>query len=207
MALDNLGQLQPHHIDVLTEIGNIGSGNAATALASMINSFVDIEIPTITLIDYQNVPELLGGEDISAIGIALDITGDINGMILHILRPDFASKLINTFYPVELNSLADLSEMDLSVISEMGNITSAAYVNALAGLTNMFINISAPTTHTGTIGQVLDTSATSIESLGHQVLFIDEKLKVGDSEINSNLILMLEVDSLKILFDHLGVEY
>lgn len=207
MSIESLEQLKPFHIDVLTEIGNIGSGNAATALASMMNTVVDIEIPTITLLDYERVADLLGGADASAIGISLDITDDLTGRILHILQPDFASKLVNTFYPTEIQSLEDISDMDISVISEMGNITSAAYVNALAGLTNLFINISPPTTLKGTIETILSTSSTSMKSLGQQVLFIDERLKIGESEIHSSLILMLEIDSLKVLFDKLGVEY
>lgn len=207
MALENLVQLNPQHIDVLTEVGNIGSGNAATALASMMNTFVDIEIPTITLVDYAQVSELLGGKDASAIGISLDISGDVTGMILHILQSDFASKLVNTFYPTDIHGLDDINEMDMSVISEMGNITSAAYVNALASLTSLFINISPPATQKDTIEHILDASASAMPDLGHQVLFIDEKLKIGDSELNSSLILMLEMDSLKILFDRLGVSY
>lgn len=207
MALENLGELQPFHIDVLREVGNIGSGNAATALATMMNTFVDIAIPTITLVDYDKVSDLLGGDNASAIGLSLDITGDINGMILHTLQPEFASKLVNTFYPSEINSLDDISEMDMSVISEMGNITSAAYVNALAGLTNLFINISPPVVHKGTIGNILNDSATSLPNVGKQVLFIDEQLKVEGTEINSSLILMLEIDSLKVFFDRLGVSY
>lgn len=207
MALESLGQLQPYHIDVLTEIGNIGSGNAATALASMMNTFVDIEIPTITLLDYEKVADLLGGVDASAIGISLDINEDLTGRILHILQPDFASKLVSTFYPTQIECLDDISDMDLSVISEMGNITSAAYVNALAGLTNLFINISPPTTLKGTIENILSVSSNSMQNIGHQVLFIDEKLKIDGSEINSSLILMLEIDSLKLLFNKLGVEY
>lgn len=207
MSLENLGELQPFHIDVLREVGNIGSGNAATALATMMNTFVDIAIPTITLIDYDKVSDLLGGNDTSAIGLSLDITGDINGMILHTLQPAFASKLVNTFYPSEINNLEDINEMDMSVISEMGNITSAAYVNALAGLTNLFINISPPTIHKGTIGDILKASSSVLTSLGKQVLFIDEQLKVEGTEINSSLILMLEMDSLKVFFDRLGVSY
>lgn len=207
MSFENLGQLQPYHIDVLREVGNIGSGNAATALASMLNTIVDIAIPTITLVDYDEVTALLGGGDLSAIGISLDISGDISGTILHVLHTDFANKLVNTFYPAELRTLEDISDMDLSVVSEMGNITSAAYVNALAKLTRLFINISPPNTMKDTIKNILDTSASTLSELGHQVLFIDEKLLVGDSEINSSLILMLEIDSLKKLFDHLGVSY
>lgn len=200
-------QLQPMHFDVLREIGNIGSGNAATALASLMGTSVAIEVPVITLVNYQEIPQLLGGEDASVICIFLELSGDLSGMILHVLKPDFASKLVNTFYPSKISTIKDISEMDLSVVSEMGNITSAAYAKAMADLTGLFINISPPTAQTGTIGSVLKASEDRIPRLGDQVLFIDEALEIGDSEMDANMILLPDADSLKILFDHLHVSY
>lgn len=200
-------QLQPIHFDVLSEIGNIGSGNAATALASLMGTSVDIEVPVITLVDYQDIAKLLGGGDTSVICIFLELSGSLSGMILHVLKPNFASKLINTFYPSQISTLKDISEMDLSVVSEMGNITSAAYVKALADLTGLFINISPPATETGSIEHVLKASEDRIPKLGDQVLFIDETLRVGDSEMDANMILLPDADSLKILFEHLHVSY
>ena len=207
MTVNDSVQLQPAHYDVLAEIGNIGSGNAATALASLINAAVEIEIPVITLVDYEQIAQLLGGGDTSVICIFLELSGDLSGMILHVLKPDFANKLVNTFYPSKISTLKDISEMDLSVVSEMGNITSAAYVKALADMTGSFINISPPSAQTGTIEEVLTDSASRIPKLGNQVLFIDETLRVGDSQMDANMILLPTADSLKTLFVRLNVTY
>lgn len=128
-------------------------------------------------------------------------------MILHVLKPDFANKLVNNFYPSRISTLKDISEMDLSVISEMGNITSAAYVKALADMAGIFINISPPATQTGTIDSILTESANRIPKLGDKVLFIDETLRVGDSQLDANMILLPTSDSLKTLFERLNVTY
>lgn len=207
MTVNDSVQLQPVHYDVLTEIGNIGSGNAATALASLINTAVEIEIPVITLVDYDKIAQLLGGGDTSVICIFLELSGGLSGMILHVLKPDFANKLVNNFYPSKISTLKDISEMDLSVVSEMGNITSAAYVKALADMAGIFINISPPATQTGTIDSILTESANRIPKLGDKVLFIDETLRVGDSQLDANMILLPTSDSLKTLFERLNVTY
>ena len=60
MGFENLNELNAMHLDVLREIGNIGSGNAATSLASMLNTTVDIEVPTISLVNYDHVSQYLG---------------------------------------------------------------------------------------------------------------------------------------------------
>ena len=144
MGFNNLNELDAMHLDVLREIGNIGSGNAATSLSAMLNTPVEIEVPTISLISYDNVSQYLGGRDQKVIGLALGLEQDIDGVMLHVVQPKFASRIVNAFYPKEIQTLDDISEMDLSAVKETSNITTAAYVNSMAAMTNMFINFTPP---------------------------------------------------------------
>jgi len=207
MSISTLQDLNAAHLDVLTEIGNIGSGNAATALATLLNTPVDIEIPNIRLIDFSQVSQYLGGTDSLALSMNVFLEGDVQGMMLQIMQKDFANKLINTFYPKELKNITDIEEMDLSVLRETSNITTAAYVNSLAKMTDLFINISPPNDYMDTVGNILAIPSSNFSSLGSQVLFIDEKLCVAGTEIKSSMILILEVNSLTKLFDKLNIQY
>ena len=207
MSINSLRDLNAAHLDVLKEIGNIGSGNAATALATLLNTPVDIEIPNIRLIDFSQVSQYLGGADSLALGRSVFLEGDIEGMMLQVMQKDFASKLINTFYPKEIMDLKDIEEMDLSVLRESSNITTAAYINSLAKMTDLFINISPPSDYMDTVGNILTIPSSNFSSLGKQVLFIDEKLRVANTEIRSSMILILEIQSLMKLFDKLGIQY
>ena len=195
------------HLDVLREIGNIGSGNAATSLSSMLNATVDIEVPTISLINYENVSQYLGGKDNEVIGLALGLEEDIDGVMLHVVQPKFASRIINAFYPKDIQTLADINEMDLSAIKETSNITTAAYVNSIAAMTNSFINITPPTEYLDTVENVLKSVSNRFDAIGNQVLYIDENLFIGGTEIKSSMILILEIESLQKLFDKLGIAY
>ena len=207
MSINSLRDLNAAHLDVLKEIGNIGSGNAATALATLLNTPVDIEIPNIRLIDFSQVSQYLGGADSLALGMSVFLEGDIEGMMLQVMQKDFASKLINTFYPKEIMDLKDIEEMDLSVLRESSNITTAAYINSLAKMTDLFINISPPSDYMDTVGNILTIPSSNFSSLGKQVLFIEEKLRVANTEIRSSMILILEIQSLMKLFDKLGIQY
>lgn len=51
-TLDNLNDLQ---FDVLKEIGNIGAGNATTALAKMMNMKIDMNVPRVDLVPFTNL--------------------------------------------------------------------------------------------------------------------------------------------------------
>ena len=207
MAFQSLDDLDFVHLDVLREIGNIGSGNAATSLASMLNTTVDIEVPTISLIHYDNVSQYLGGKDQEVVGLSVGLEGDLTGVMLHVVQCPFVSKIVNTFYPKEINSLSDVTEMELSAVKETSNITTAAYVNSLAQMTNMFINITPPSEHLDTVENILQTVAQKFHSVGSQVIYIDENLIISGSTIKSSMILVLELDSLKKLFEKLFIPF
>ena len=207
MGFNNLNELDAMHLDVLREIGNIGSGNAATSLSSMLNTTVEIEVPTISLINYENVSQYLGGKDNEVIGLALGLEADIEGVMLHVVQPRFASRIVNTFYPKEIETLEDINEMDLSAVKETSNITTAAYVNSMASMTNTFINITPPIEYLDTVENVLKHASNRFDAIGNQVIYIDENLYIGDTQIKSSMILILQIDSLKLLFDKLGIPY
>ena len=207
MGFKNLNELDDMQLDVLREIGNIGSGNAATSLSAMLNTAVSIEVPTISLINYENVSQYLGGKDREVIGLALGLEADIDGVMLHVVQPKFASRIINAFYPKEIQTLQDINEMDLSAVKETSNITTAAYVNSMAAMTNTFINITPPIEYLDTVENVLKKASDRFDAIGHQVIYIDENLFFGDTQVKSSMILILQMDSLKKLFDKLGIPY
>lgn len=77
-GLDNM------NFDVLTEIGNIGAGNAVTALSQMINAKVDMYVPQVKMLTFQQLANVIGGEETLVAGIMLSLEGDIEGSMLFI---------------------------------------------------------------------------------------------------------------------------
>lgn len=192
-------------IDVLKEIGNIGSGNACTALAMLLNTFVDMTVPSIRFLDFESVKEFLGGGESEVLGIRIGVKEDLTGMMFHIVKKQFAERIINTFYPKELETLNDLNDMDLSVLSEMGNITSGAYANALASLSNMKVDIMTPEYHVNTIEEILQIPLKEYAEVGDKILVVDEQFIMGDEKLTSHMLLILDGASLHKLFERLGI--
>lgn len=121
ISYDNLNELQ---LDVMREIGNIGAGNACTALSVLLGTAIDMSVPSVSLLGYESTAEHLGGEDKMVIGLKIEINGDLEGMMVHVVERRFAERIINTFYAKEIENIANLDEMDSSVLNEMANITS-----------------------------------------------------------------------------------
>ena len=79
-------EMSDRYFDVLREIGNIGAGNATTALSTMLGSRVDMMVPKVRLMEFKEVGTTLGGEEQLVAGIYLEVKGDIHGSIMFIQK-------------------------------------------------------------------------------------------------------------------------
>ena len=192
-AYDNLNDTQ---LDVMREIGNIGAGNACTALSGLIGTPIDMSVPRVQLLGIDSTSDYLGGDDKEVLGIRIDVKADLTGMMYHIVNKRFAERLINTFYEKKLDTIKSIDEMDMSVISEMGNITSGAYANALATLSGYVVDIGTPTPGGYSISEILRVPIETFGEVGDKILVVDEQFIIDS-----------EKDSLHRLFDKLGVEH
>lgn len=206
MAICKIDDLSSMHLDVLKEIGNIGSGNAATSLSEMLGIMVDISVPNVKLLGFDEAVQFLGGPEQIAIGMLVRLSGDISGMMLYVIQESFAANLAKAIMGKENLSIMALDEMDTSLISEVGNIMSASYVNAISSLSGMFIDISVPSLCVDMVGAILSVPAIEFSRIGDKVLFIDDSFIMGDNEVRSNMILVPELDSLNKLFSVLGIQ-
>lgn len=206
MAICKIDDLSSMHLDVLKEIGNIGSGNAATSLSEMLGIMVDISVPNVKLLGFDQAVQFLGGPEQIAIGMLVRLSGDISGMMLYVIQESFAANLAKAIMGKENLSIMALDEMDTSLISEVGNIMSASYVNAISSLSGMFIDISVPSLCVDMAGAILSVPAIEFSRIGDKVLFIDDSFIMGDNEVRSNMILVPELDSLNKLFSVLGIQ-
>lgn len=146
----NMEELTSQYFDVLKELGNIGAGNATTALAQMIGCKVDMSVPQVRLLEFKEVGEIVGGEEQIMVSIYLQVEGDVEGSIMFMLNKAAAAHMVNKLMGgmlgIDETNAAEyeFGEMECSAIKEVGNIITGAYLNALSGLTNLKIYPSVP---------------------------------------------------------------
>ena len=209
--LKDMQQLNAMHFDVLREIGNIGQGNAASSLSQLLNMSIDISVPSVKLLEFNETVEYLGGPENIVLGMLVRLSGDIQGMMLYVLQQSFAGRMVNSVFGKEIHELIELDEMDVSFIQEIGNILAGSYINALSSLTGLTIDISVPTITVDMAGAILAVPAVEFAQIGNKVLFIDDSFIFGNApseanNVESNMILVPELESLEKLFSKLGVE-
>ncbi len=197
--------LSEMHISALKEIGNIGAGNACTALAGFMNTMVDMTVPNIRMLDPAMVNKMMSVDKGMVLGIKVGVKQDLNGMLINIVSREFAHRLINVYYPKEFNSISELDTMDLSVLCEMGNITSGACANSLAMLTGMVVDIIPPEPLSCSISELLKMPVDQYSKNGEKVVVLDEEFKVERTELSSHLFIILDSDSLNKVFEKIGL--
>ena len=82
---DDVANLSVAQMDALREIGNVGAGNSATALSQIINRRIDMEVPRVSVVPLDDVPELVGGPEVMVVGVFLRVYGKAPSNILFLL--------------------------------------------------------------------------------------------------------------------------
>lgn len=189
-------------IDVLKEIGNIGSGNAVTALSSMLSKKIDMSVPKVRIIDFKEVSTILGGEEELVVGIYLNLNNDIEGNIMFVLDMESALNLLEMLLNKEVEGLDEIS---ISALSEVGNIVASSYVNSLSSLTGLKITVSIPSIAIDMAGAILSVPAIQFGLIADQALFIETVFQEGEDSVKGNLFLIPDIDSFKKMLSRLGV--
>ncbi len=196
--LDNLNQ---EFYDVLREIGNIGAGNATTALAQMLGCKVDMAVPQVRLLEFSEVGTIMGGEEQIMAGIYLMVEGDITGSILFLLNKESARKLVSKLMGMEVTG-EEPSEMEQSALKEIGNIITASYLNSLSMLTQLVIYPSVPALSIDMAGAILSVPAIEFGTMGDKLLLIQTQFFEG---LDGYFILVPDLESYDRILSALGM--
>lgn len=200
----NLDEINTVYFDVLKEIGNIGAGNATTALAKMLDMKIDMKVPKVELLEFAALAAVISAEDEPVMGILLEVQSDIAGSMMFFLELDSAYYLCNKLMGRDPNWRGEFTEMDLSALKEIGNIISGSYLSALSSLTNMTITSSVPYLCIDMAGAILSVPAIEFGKYGDKALLIQTEF--GDEvRINGYFILLPELDSYEKILNSLGI--
>lgn len=201
-TLDNLNDIQ---FDVLKEIGNIGAGNATTALAKMMNMKIDMNVPRVELVPFTNLPDIFGSPEEVLAGILVQLDGDIKGMMMFLVKEESAHNLVDSLMGGMVQSAnGEFSEMELSALSEIGNIIIGAYLSAMSNLTNLKIASSVPYISIDMAGALLSVPAIEFGKLGDKVLLIETQFGELDF-VNGYFLMVPELESYDVILSSLGM--
>jgi chemotaxis protein CheC len=199
-----LEQVTDNYLDVLREIGNIGAGNAMTALSQMLQRKIDMQVPQVKLLDFNEVGAMMGGEEQIMAGVYLGVEGDVTGSMMFLVEKQAAKVLIDKLMMGMATAGDEFTEIELSAMQEVGNIITGAYLNSLSTLTNMKIFATPPSLTVDMAGAILSVPAIQFGIMGDKILLIQSQF-YDEVEIDGYFILIPDLESYSTILTSLGI--
>jgi len=180
------------HLDAFREIGNIGSGNAATALSTLLGSTIDLDVGLVELLPIEACYQFFGFSPDEMTSVTHGLSEGLNGFFWFTI-----AKADQHLLTDKLTMGMDIDP--LQVLPEISNILAGSYLMALSSMLNMFIDLHPPSFEP--ITRILDHATV----FHPQVLIIQNKLLFEDQTVNCFINTVLDNASLERMLSALGV--
>jgi len=201
-SYEDLSELQ---LDAIKEVASIGSGNAATALSSLLSQQVRIDVPDVKLMEFDSAMMILGGPETIACGILVRLSGDMKGVILYLQELDFINAILKSVFGRTVGGYEELGEIETSALVEIGNIGISSYINSLAAFAGMDVQLSVPAFCINMAGAMVSVPMAEYGYESNKIMMLDGNFHCGGQAVSSKLLLVPEIGSLSELLCRLGV--
>ncbi len=205
-------QQQPYddfHLDALKEIGNIGAGNATTALSNLLSKSIDMSVPEVNILPFDEVTSVVGGPEELVAGIYLQVEGEAPGSLMLLLEKEDAVKLISVLMTGEIPenpSEKNIEDMEESALMETGNILASSYVTALSEFTGLSMAPTVPAIAVDMAGAILEIILIQVGDVSEHVLMIGTEFTYDKNKIRGHFFFIPEDNSFRKILKSLGID-
>ena len=189
--------------NALSELGNIGAGNAATSLSMMLASKLTMTPPKVIELPFDSLVQSLGGEEANVVAILSEVTGELSALIMFVMGFDEAKALDSKLLGDEVDWH---SEMGLSAVKEIGNIIIGTYVGSLETLIGNKLRYGMPEIMIDMAGTILSIPCIEFGADSDNIVLIDSDFRVDGQSIDGHIMVFSISDNFNDMLHKLGVE-
>ena len=198
-------ELSSLEIDTLREIGSIGTGNAATALSTLLKREVRITLPEVRIMGYNEAIEWIGGPEAVTAGVLVRMSGQMNGIMLSVQQLEFVNLVLESMVGTKISGYEELDDMGRSALVEVGNITISTFINALSGLSDISLELTVPAFAVDMQGAILAVPMAEYGGTSDYLMTIGGNFVCDNKQVPCRLLLSPDIRSLNFLLKKLGV--
>ena len=203
--MKNYEDLNMLELDTIREIGSIGTGNAATALSSMLGCEVRIDIPEVRIMGYNESIDWIGGPEVITAGVLVHMSGELNGIMLSVQQMEFVNLVLERMVNRTVERYEDLTDLDRSALVEVGNIMISTFINALSGLADITTKLTVPGFAVDMQGAILAVPMAEFGGQSDYIMTIGANFICNHQVVPCRLLLSPDIRSLNFLLKKLGV--
>ncbi len=190
----------PLQLDAFKEVGNIGSGNAATSLSILLKRPVELEVSEVEMLPLKKAYQTFHLDDKKFSSVIHPLSGDLMGLFWFALSSDDEQALC-------AYAIGDLKLDTTGLIKEISNILGGTYLMALSQMLNTTVLLNLP--QEKSLNDFLNHPGNEkyLNELtnAQQVLFIRNRLIIEEKPFDCFVSLLLDDPSLQKVLTCLGV--
>jgi chemotaxis protein CheC len=207
--MDQASQFTNIHMDAIREVGNIGTGNAATALSRLLGRMVDMDVPIAELVPIYEVAARYGSPETPVCAVLIRTDGNFSCSLIFMIEEEKADTLADLIIPMDLAGMDEDARLQIrnSALSEQGNIILGAFLNALSMITGWVLPTTTPAVARDMLGSIMDLVASMFGVIGDSAMLVKTNLHVKDmnEDLGGTVIMIPDPGSLEALLSKLGV--
>lgn len=160
-----------------------GVNNAVIGLSQMAGQDIKIENLIVKKVLVKDIPALFGGPEALIIAIYLEISGQSNGHMVVVYHPKVAFDLVDLLLGQPSGTAKELTDMEKSVLGEMGNIMGSFFLNYISDSTGNRFQPSPPAVMMDMAGAVLDAALASVLAYSDSTYIVETVFGTNDRQV------------------------
>ena len=205
MKIAHYEDLNLQELDVMREIGSIGTSHAATALSKMLQKEIRISIPQVNILGYEEAVGRIGNAEEIVAATLVKMDGDVSGVMLFLFNLDFANTVLEKFLGEEFSGFEAMNEMAYSALTEVGNIIICSYINAFSQLVDVNIELSVPSSTVNMLGGILTVPIVEYGYETDKLMYCNADFVMDGKQLSDWLLMLPDIESLNYIMQKLGV--
>lgn len=153
-------------LDGLKEIVNVGGGNAATSISQMINSRVDMDVPEVEVMAYDELYQKIIADDVEMHAVLSKIVGDIDGALLFVIADESGQKIAKMMLGSDDNPS---NEIIASAVTELTNILFNSFLRAIGDMLQIQLIASLPISRYDFFGAIISSAYMAFDHYDEQI--------------------------------------
>ncbi len=205
MKLRRYEDLNLQELDVMREIGSIGTSHAATSLSKMLQKEIRISIPQVSILGYDQAVDQIGDVESLASATLVKMSGDVEGLMLFLFNLDFANTVLERVIGEAYNGFEEMDQLAYSALTEIGNIIICSYINAFSQLVNVDIDLSVPSATVNMLGAILTVPIAEYGYDTDKLMYCNADFVMEGKQLSAWLLMLPDIPSLNNILEKLGV--
>lgn len=205
MKIKRYEDLDLQELDVMREIGSIGTSHAATALSKLLGKETRITIPTVSILGYDEAVDRIGHAENVVAAALVEMEGDITGLMLFIFDLDFANTVLEQLLGKRWSSFMEMDEMAHSALKEVGNIIICSYINSFSKLVKVDVYLSVPSSTVDMLGGILMVPIAEGAYETDRLMYCNADFVIEGKKFSDWLLMLPDIRSLNTIMERLGV--